>query len=419
MNDCAEAKYNDTQELQHDSQSAYGDSDSKVDDIKVDTHLALPHKVTVKLELSTELKEEQFNIQRPTGSNLKITETTSEKTILNEKLTSNKSLSAKIKSPLQNKIPVRCLKGHYCRAHAILLGTVNSTVSSQSAQKALRVVYSLFQTMEPDLTFQPCTKELRCLGYFTYDFDTCSFVAQIYRVHASVALTEDSTEYIFELRRASINGRESFDYLLSAIAIRLKQTGHAGKYADGSEIYPLLFLNNGVGLGWSSEKCPIQLSTGSSSRLISRVAKQTYPQYGQTLRLLAKCSESSRANREVLSKNRELSEVVFKELTIPSEASACLNALKLVEFGVVAHKEILTGILKSMLVYCAKEPTGFKGLRSQAIENASLGAMKALSETMSMNDKKEAILAIECLTLGKLRNELLRKVHDIFQGIYC
>jgi len=149
--------------------------------------------------------------------------------------------------------------------------------------------------------------------------------------------------------------------------------------------------------------------------LVSRVTKRTYPQYSETLRLLTKCCAASRSNRAVLSENHELSEVVFKELSTPSEASACLNALKLIELGVIAPRGILTGIAKSMLVYCAKKPKGFKGLYSKAVEHTALGAMKELSKTMSINEKEEAIQTIKCLLLNKLRNELFREVNGIFQ----
>jgi len=414
MNDRVEAQYDDNRELHQDSQLAYGNSGSKIDDVKVETHGAPNRVVNSNLELITELKEEQFHMHNPTVNSRNVPESKLQKTTFNEILTTNESGSGRNKIP--NNIPVRWLNGHYSQSDAILLGTPNLTVTSESAREALRVLYSLLRTMEPNVTFQPCMTELRCFGYFTYDFDTCSFVAQIYRVHPSVAVTEESTEYICEVRRASFNGRESFDFLKNAIAVCLQQAGLAEKYANGFEIYPQLSIKNDV--GWSSEKCPIHLSTGSSRRLISRVTKRTYPQYSQTLRLLTKCCAASRSNRTVLSENHELSEAVFKELITPSEASACLNALKLIELGVVAPKGILTGIAKSMLVYCAKKPTGFKGMRSQAIENAALDAMKMLSKTMSINDRKEAVQTIKSFLLGKLRKELFREVHGIFQGIH-
>lgn len=270
--------------------------------------------------------------------------------------------------------------------------------------------------MDPDLTFQPSMKELRCQGYFTNDFDTCSFIAQIHRVQPQLAATDESTEYICELRRTSVNGRDSFDLILNKVAVSLKKAGHAEKYANGFQIYPQLSdeTSDFRKIEWSSENCPIRLSTDSSRRLISLITKRTYPQYCETLRLLAKCSAASRGNRAVLSKSHELSEVVIKELRTPHEPGACLNALKLIELGVVAHNEALSCIANTMLVYCAKKPKGFKGLRSQAIENAALGSMRVVSKTMTKNEKREAIVMINCCLLGKLRDELFHKVYVIF-----
>jgi len=415
MNDRIDAKYDDNHELHQHSRSVYCDSDFRIDDSTVDVHGAPSHVVNFNHEEITKDKEKQFQMQNPTGTSNEVTEPTLEKTIL-KKIPTRKAVSGTHKTQILNKFPVRCLEGYYCQANAILLGTPKSTVSLESVRGALCVVYAFFDTMEPDLTFQPCMHELRCLGYFTHDFDTCIFVLQIYRVHLSAVGTE-GIQYICELRRASNNGRESFDFLLNAVAVSLKQAGHAEKYANGFEIYPPLSL--GMDVWWSSDNCPIHLSIDTSRRLISRVAKQKYPQYSPTLRLLAKISAASRDNRSILSKNNELSEVVFRELSNPSEACACLNALKLIELGVVAPKEGLTGIVKSMLVYCAKKPTGFKGLRSQAIENAALGAMRVLSKTMSVKDNKEAILTIECFLFGKLKEELYQKIRDIFEDIYC
>lgn len=274
-----------------------------------------------------------------------------------------------------------------------------------------------------DLNFQPSMKELRCQGYFTNDFDTCSFIAQIYRVNQSLEVGDESTEYIIcELRRTSINGRESFDLLLNTVAFGLKKAGHAEKYANGFKIYPPLSFETGDSLKteWSSDNCSIRLCTESSKRMISRLTQGTFPQYSETLRLLAKCCATSRGNCAVLSKSHELSEVVIKELRTPHAAGTCLNALKLIEIGVVAHKEALSGIANTILVYCTNKPTGFRGLRSLAIENAALGSIRALSKTMTKSEKREAIVMINCHLLGKLskRDELYQKIHAIFYPAY-
>jgi len=197
------------------------------------------------------------------------------------------------------------------------------------------------------------------------------------------------------------------------VAVSLKKAGYAEKYANGFKIYPQLSIDSSGDL-WSLENCPIRLSTDSLRRLSSRLTRRTCPQYSETLRLLAKCSAANNGNREVLSKSYELSKVLIKELCTPHAAGTCLNALKLIEHGIVAHNEVLPCIANTMLVYCAMKPSGFKGLRSQAIENAALDSMKVLSKTMTKNEKKEAIVMINCRLLGKLRDELCNKVYAIF-----
>lgn len=150
--------------------------------------------------------------------------------------------------------------------------------------------------------------------------------------------------------------------------------------------------------------------------MISRLTKRTCPQYSETLSLLDKCSAASRANRAVLSNSRELREVIIKELRSPHAAGTCLNALKHTELGVVAHNEALSSITNTLLVYCTNKPTCFRGLRSQAIENAALGSMRLLSKTMSKSEKRGAIVMINRSLIGKLskRHELYHKVHAIF-----
>jgi len=182
------------------------------DDIKVDTHGTQSRIFDSTPALVTGHVEEQLCILNETGTSNNVTKPVMESVIFKEVLPTKKN-----EMPVRNamvplkKIPVRCLKGHYCRTNAILLGTPKSTITSASAWESLLVVYEFFGAMDPDLTFKPSKKELRCQGYYTHDFDTCSFITQIHRVHPLLAATDESTEYICELRRTSINGRESFN----------------------------------------------------------------------------------------------------------------------------------------------------------------------------------------------------------------
>jgi len=315
------------------------------------------------------------------------------------------------KIPL-HKFPIRGLSGHFCEANSIILTPPKQESETESISEALRVVYLDFLSMEPDLTFRPNENELRCRGYFTHDFDTCSFIAQIWLVHSSFALDDASGMYVFELRRTSVDGRESFDVLRKAVAVSLKRAGYAKKYANGYVIH-----DDNCEVGLTSDCYPIHLSIDRVNILTSRLAKRTCPQYCQNLRLLAHCSACSRDNCKVLKQSDGLSKVVFTELADGSNASSCLNALKLIEYGAVVLEKAIPVIAKIMLVYCAKEPKGYKGLRSLAIEHAALGAMKQLLESEKETSLDDVTATVEKILLGRLNDDLLFKVQTLVHQI--
>jgi len=332
-------------------------------------------------------------------------------TLLERRLSSKENVRKCIDEIPFHKFPIRCLRGYFFEANSIILTLPKPKSGTETISEALRVVYLVFQSMEPDLTFRPSENELRCRGYFTYDFDTCSFLAQIWLVHSSVAL-DDASMYVFELRRTSVDGRESFDVLRKAVAVSLKRAGYAKKYANGYAIH-----DDTCEVRLTSDCYPIHLSTDGVNILTSRVAKRTCPQYCQTLRLLAQCSACSSENCKVLKQSDELSKVVFSELADGSNASSCLNALKLIEYGAVVLEKAVPVIAKIMLVYCAKEPRGYKGLRSLAIENAALGAMKQLLKTEKKTSLDDVSATVEKILLGRLNNDLFFKVQTLVHQI--
>jgi len=327
--------------------------------------------------------------------------------ILEKRLTSKDVRKCIDKIPL-HKFPIRCLRGHFCEANSIILTLPKPESETESISEALRVVYRDFLSMEPDLTFRPNENELRCRGYFTHDFDTCSFIAQIWLVHSSFALDDASGMYVFELRRTSVDGRESFHVLRRAVAVSLKCAGYAKKYANGYAIHDYT-----CEVGLTSDCSSIHLSTDGVNILTSRLAKRTCPQYCQTLRLLAQCSACSRDNCKVLKQSDGLSKVVFSELADRSNASSCLNALKLIEYGAVVLERAIPVIANIMLVYCAKKPRGYKGLRSLAIQNAALGAMKQLLKSEKRTSLDDVTATVEKILLDRLDSDLLCKVKTL------
>jgi hypothetical protein len=300
----------------------------------------------------------------------------------------------------------------HCPANALRL----TGSSSESARDALRNMYTVFQAWEPNLTYQPCMNDYKCRGYYTHNFDTCSFVAQIWRLDQSLELDEESKEYLCEMRRTSSCGRQSFDFLLNCLAIGLKKVGFAKKYDNGYEIVPPVSFEFGdcSSTGLSSDDYKIELSADCANKLISRAAKPIYHQYCSTLRLLVKLSNDDISNYEVLMKSEELSRILFNELNNGSNASTCLNALNLIKSGTSAPREAFGAIARIMLRYCSLKPRGYRGLRSQKIENAALGALKVLGQRMKKKKRKEALIIIRDVLYRELSGELFRKVSRVF-----
>eukprot|EP00495_Collosphaeridae_sp_1-RS-2012_P001240 TRINITY_DN1290_c0_g2_i1.p1 TRINITY_DN1290_c0_g2~~TRINITY_DN1290_c0_g2_i1.p1 ORF type:complete len:258 (+),score=15.56 TRINITY_DN1290_c0_g2_i1:419-1192(+) len=245
--------------------------------------------------------------------------------------------------------------------------------------------------MAPNMTVQMNKKYFRCRGYYTRDFDTCIFEAQIWRLHPSVAvLNQPDKEYIFELLRTSHDGREPFYALVRAFAGVLQMKGHADQYANGNEIYPEITSPLDVneysmpcdGLGSPSDMCAITLNDNFVQEMVSCLGQRIYPHYHETLQLLAKCSAVSVENRDILSNNYELREVVLRELSIGSQASTCYNALKLIEQSAAVPKGAFPAVARMLLVFSGIKPLGYKHMRSEMIEKAALGAMRVLARTI-------------------------------------
>jgi len=319
-------------------------------------------------------------------------------------------------------MPIRVLSTPFNQSNAILLTISSLAAAAANVREAFSVVYTLFQSMAPDLTFQPNNKDLRCRGYYTRDFDTCVFEAQIWRLHPSVAAGDQPDgQYICELCRKTHGGRDPFEDLFRAVAVELQRAGYAKSYANGHEIYPDIsnlsdidsysMLSNDPGS--SVYTYAITLDPDSVERLTSLVVQRIYPHYHETLRLLAKCSAGSVENRDLLVHNLKLGEAILWELKNGTQASTCYNALKLIELAAVIPKGAFPAVARMLLVFSGLEPSGYKHMRSQAIENTALGAMKMLTRTMGEEEWKEARRTIEKDLSGKLGEELFSKVQAI------
>lgn len=306
------------------------------------------------------------------------------------------------------------MSGPFVRARAVLL-TPSLTDVSAFLREALLVVYKKFQSMAPDLSFLPSRKELRCCGCFTLDFDSCAFEMQMW----SVQISSDVTQYICQLRRTSYGGREPFSELLRVLASNLKLKGYATEYADGRKILEKLSIDDDhLNMCFMNTACdgspnashPVCLERDDVTLLSSHVAERTYPFSSDTLRLLAQCSAGSRENCEMLLESEELGKELVRWLNDESEVSSCLNALKLIELGASAPKDAFKAIAGSMVVHCGVKPSSGKGIRSQAIENAALGAMNKLMKRLKNNEREETFQVIEKVLSGKIKEKLFQKV---------
>lgn len=241
-------------------------------------------------------------------------------------------------------------------------------------------------------------------------------------MHPSVAAGDQHVgEYVCELRRKTQEGRDPFDDLLRSVAVELQRAGYAKRYANGHDIYPDVstpldidnFSTLSNDLGCSVDTYAITLDTDSVERLTSSLVQRIYPHYHETLRLLAKCSAGSIDNRELLMENSKLGGAVLWELNNRTQASTCYNALKLIEQAVVTSKGAFAAVARMLLVFSGLKPSGYKQMRSQAIENTALGAMKTLTLAMGEEEWKEARMTIERDLFGKLGEELYGKVQAI------
>jgi hypothetical protein len=186
-------------------------------------------------------------------------------------------------------------------------------------------------------------------------------------VHRSVAVgNQPDSEYIFELRRTSHDGREPFISLLQAIAVELQRTGHANQYASGDDIYPQVFHPFDSDEYYVPDYDPdtpadtyaITLDTESVERMTSLLVERRYPHFHETLRLLAKCSAGSIKNRELLMNSPKLGEAVLRELQIGSQAGTCYNALKLIELGAVMPKCAFRAVARILVLFSGLKPSG-------------------------------------------------------------
>jgi len=316
---------------------------------------------------------------------------------------------------------------------------VGDTISEADAQifsrKTMMEVYQKFQKMAPQLTFKPSTKDLKCKGSYTQSYSSCTWEVAIWHVDPAVARNKSrKNEFIFECRRRSKGGQEAFMSLVLTIATFLKELGRADMFANGCEIFPRISPVENLGelampgpfgsslqdisripmsdpSGYKSMDCPITLDTDCVAQMTEGIAERRYPQCSENMAILAQCVVNIK-NREVLQGSDELGKAIHRELIEGTDLTTCINALTLIEHAAISPKEALPAVARSLMVHSGYKESGFKGLRSRAVEATALRVMAKLARNIG-EDREKTLLEIEDKLRGKLMDEVFNKVQDI------
>jgi len=341
--------------------------------------------------------------------------------------------------PSTKNMPLRVLLFPYSPGTAFWLEIGETATKVQSeifTRKTMTEVYKKFQTMAPALTFKPSSRDLKCKGSYTHSYSSCTWEAQIWRVDPDVARSKSpKNEFIFECRRKSKGGQEAFMSLVFIIGAFLKELGRAKFFANGCEIFgPISPVENLgklaiPGLGSSLDDlsmipmsdprssmvldmdCPITLDTDCVAQMTEGIAERRHPQCSENMAILAQCVVNIK-NREVLHKSDELGKAIQKELMKGTDLTTCINALTLIEHAAISPKEALPAVAQSLMVHSGYKDSGYKGIRSRAVESTALRVMAKLACNIG-EDREKTLLEIENKLRGKLVDEVFNKVQDI------
>lgn len=341
--------------------------------------------------------------------------------------------------PNMQEMPLCCLKSPYTPGNAFWLRVPEATAADGVvyARETMKEMYEMFQLMAPALSFSPSLKKMRCKGSYTQSYSSCTWETQIWRVDPSVARSKNpKNEYIFQCRRKSMGGREAFSRLVLLIGVFLKDNGRASKYANGCWIFPpiapIVDLGNlgmqgirsslddfsmiplGDSRSLKYSEFPINLDEDCVERMAVDITECRYPQCHENMALLAQCAVDI-GNREVLQESSELKEAVHQELMKSTQLSTCVNALILMDHGVASPKEGLIAAARSLMVHSGYKGSGWKGLRSRAVECKALRVMSKFASQVG-KEREKMLLEIENDIRGKVSDEAFRKVQDIRTG---
>jgi len=215
--------------------------------------------------------------------------------------------------------------------------------------------------------------------------------------------------------------------LLEILGGLLKERGRATMFANGCEIFPPALQMENLGklaipglrsfpsdISMSSMdeiEFPIGLDEDIVKRMTMGIADRRHPQCSENMAILAECVVDIN-NREVLKESDDLTKAVHQELMKGTDLATCINALTLIEYGAVSSKGALPAVARSLMVHSGYKESGFKRIRSRAVESTALRVMAKLACNIG-KDREKTLLEIEEDLRGKLVDEIFSKVQEI------
>jgi len=318
--------------------------------------------------------------------------------------------------PSFEKMDIRILESPFNRIDAVLIFVPSVESPIQVMKAAFVTLYTLFQSRAPAITFRPHQKNLRFKGSYTEGFSTCAFAAEAWAVNKSSSVRE----YVIELRQTSKSGRRAFEDFKRLVAVALKEGGFAKTYANGCEIHSIQTYDCNLGeLSMpgsrrnENEMCPVTLAKNDVTNMAAIITERRYPQCVETIELLGRCSAWSEDNRELLRADSKLAEAIHDELRKGFDASACHNALNLIQQGAVDVYDVLPAVARSLQVHSGYKRSGHKRSRSRAIECTALEVMERLTCENRCFHQVEALRKIEHELQGAVRSDVYRRIQDI------
>jgi len=295
--------------------------------------------------------------------------------------------------------------------------------------------------------FKPM-ENFKCRVSFTHNdnFDTCKLEFQAWRD------TNDSkSPYLIEFIQKSVNGRETFNYLITRVAAELKAMGKASKYGNDREIFapvvtqatdpndPLQMPTPLGGVG-PTHQLRFTVKDEQASNWVKILSLRTYPIFSETIRIIAKAVEedNDRENLKIISTKREVFEACCKELNDVLDPATVHNVLRITDKLVqlmleesdadglkeVVDKQLLLAVVKTLAHNCgAKKVHKHRWMRSVAIEERATALLwKLAAHKDRFNNFSDSKMLQDVLDhLGRIHKQLTAQSHkcmvDLTEGI--